>query len=164
MIQGVPKAPQRPRNWLTDRNARIGLREHLAYDVAPHIGQAEIAALVPVRQLRVIQPQTVQDRRLQVVHADRVFDDFEPEVVRAADNMAGADAAAAQPHAEGQPVMVPPAAGVLAGRPVFHHRGAPELASPHDQRRIQQAPLLEVGYERGRGPVGCKALLLEAGL
>lgn len=106
----------------------------------------------------------MQDRRLQVVHADRVFDDFEPEVVRAADNMAGADAAAAQPHAEGQPVMVPPATGVLAGRPVLHHRGAPELASPHDQRRIEQAPLLEIGYERGRGPVGREALLLEAGL
>ena len=46
-----------------------------------HIGQAEIAAGVAVGELLVIEAQQVQDRGVQVVDVDRVFDGLEAEFV-----------------------------------------------------------------------------------
>ena len=39
-------------------------------DFAAHVGQAEIAPLEAIRQPRVVEPQQVQDRGLQVVRMD----------------------------------------------------------------------------------------------
>ena len=46
-----------------------------------HVGQAELAALIGVGQPLVVQAQQVQDRGLQVVDVDRVFDDVEAQFV-----------------------------------------------------------------------------------
>jgi len=46
-----------------------------------HIGQPEIAAGVAVGELLVVEPEQVQDRRVQVVDVDRVLDRLEPELV-----------------------------------------------------------------------------------
>ena len=58
------------------------LRQHLLHNVPRDIRQPEIAAHVAVGQLRVIQAQAVQHRRLQIVNVDLVFGDIESQIVR----------------------------------------------------------------------------------
>ena len=45
------------------------------------VGEAEVAALEAVGQLRVVEAEQVQDRRLQVVDVDLVLDGGEAELV-----------------------------------------------------------------------------------
>ena len=47
-------------------------RQELAERVSAYVGQPEVAALELERQLRVVDAQAVQDRRVQVVDVDRV--------------------------------------------------------------------------------------------
>ena len=49
-------------------------RQQLLDHFAVHVGQPEVAALEPERQLRVIEAEQVQDRRVQVVDVDLVLD------------------------------------------------------------------------------------------
>ncbi|MEY4166252.1 MAG: hypothetical protein RIR52_76, partial [Acidobacteriota bacterium] len=44
------------------------------------IGEAEVAPLVFVGQARVIEPQGVEDRRVEVMDVDRIADDVVAEV------------------------------------------------------------------------------------
>ena len=112
-------------------------------DLAADVGQAEIAAGMAERQPLVVEAQEMQDRRLQVVDVDRVFDDVKPEVVgRAVDN-ARLDAAAGHPHREGLRMVVAAEAALEDGM-AFDHRRAAELAAPDHQRFVQQAALFEV--------------------
>ena len=53
------------------------------------VGEAEVASLKTVGQLRVIESKEVQHRGVQVVHVDGVFDDVVAEIVGAADGDAG---------------------------------------------------------------------------
>ena len=46
-----------------------------------HVGQAVVAALEAVGQLRVVEAEQVQDRGLQVVDVDLVLGDAEAEFV-----------------------------------------------------------------------------------
>ena len=55
---------------------RAELREQLADDGAPHVGQAEVTSLVAVGQAGVVQAKAMQDRGLQVIHFDCILDDF----------------------------------------------------------------------------------------
>ena len=49
-------------------------RQDAFHDFAVDIGQAEVAAGEAVRELLVVEPQQVQDRGVQVVDVDAVFD------------------------------------------------------------------------------------------
>ena len=49
--------------------------------VAGDIGQAEVAAVVAVGQLRVVEAEQVQDRGVQVVDADAVDDGLVADLV-----------------------------------------------------------------------------------
>ena len=60
-------------------------RQQLLHHVAVHVGQPEVAALEAEGQLRVIEAQQVQDRRLQVVDVDAVLDGDEAELVGGAE-------------------------------------------------------------------------------
>ena len=80
------------------------------------------------------KPKQVQDRRVQVVDVDAVFDGVEAELVGFAERDARFDAAAGQPHRERVGVMV---AAVVAA--ALDHRRAAELAAPDHQRVVQQA-------------------------
>lgn len=46
-----------------------------------HVGEPEIPPLEPVREPPVVDAQTVQDRRLQIVDVDRILDDVVGQVV-----------------------------------------------------------------------------------
>ena len=54
------------------------------------VGQAEVAALEAEGELQVVEAEQVQDRGLQVVDVDAVFDGVEAELVGRADRLAAA--------------------------------------------------------------------------
>ena len=72
--------------------------DNILDDLAIHVRQPEIAAGVAVGQPGVIQAQQVQDRRVQVVDVDLVFDRVIAVVVGLAVGEARLDAAAGHPH------------------------------------------------------------------
>ena len=73
-----------------DRPARPALRRFVLPtrlrrgpldDLARHVGQAEVAAVVAVGQLLVVEAEQVQDRGVQVVDADAVVDGLVADLV-----------------------------------------------------------------------------------
>src|ERR1700722_19477851 len=115
------------------------LREHLPNHLALHIGQSEIAALEAVGETLVVDPQTVEDGRLQIVNVHRVFDDIVGIVIGLAEGNAGLHTAAGDPYGE-TPAMVI-AAIIRRSEPPLAIDGAPELSAPDHQRIVQHAPL-----------------------
>ena len=53
-----------------------------------HVRQTEVAAGMMKRKAFVIQTQTVQNRRLQVVDVNRIFGHVESEIVRGSERHA----------------------------------------------------------------------------
>ena len=76
------------------------LREKLVDDVAVHIGQSSLDAVVVVGELSVIDPQEVQCGGMEVV-AERGSDGGEAEVVTGAVGSPALDATASQPDPSG---------------------------------------------------------------
>ena len=69
--------------------------------------------------------------------------------------------AAREPHSERTRVVVP--ADELRVVPPFVHRGAAELAAPHDERVIEHPALLQILHQRGRRAIGLLAQRRERG-
>ena len=65
--------------------------------VPADVGQAEFAALELVGELRVVESHQVQDRGVEVVDFDGIFDDVVAEIVGPAERDARLDAAAGHP-------------------------------------------------------------------
>src|SRR5205823_7932873 len=61
--------------FLSLPNRQPGLCKNLLHDRASNIGEAEVAALVFEGQLRVVDAEAMEDRRVQVVDVDRVLRD-----------------------------------------------------------------------------------------
>jgi hypothetical protein len=122
-----------------------------------HIRQPERAALELERQLRVVEAQEMQQRRVQVVHVHPVLHRVEAQIVRLADRLAALDTAAGEPVGEGVRVVVAAVGAAL------HHRRAAELAAPDHQSVVQHPPLLQVGDQRRRSLIGVLAVLLQVG-
>ena len=106
----------------------------------------------------MVEPEAVENRRLQVVHMDFIRGDVEAEFVGGAMRDARLDAAAGQPHRKRIGMVV------AAPRPPqhstrLHHRRPPELSTPHHQRAVEHPPLLEIGHQRGRAAVGLPRLI-----
>lgn len=53
-------------------------------DVAVHVGEAEAAAAIMIGQFLVVDAQEVEDRGLEIMHVDRVFDGLEAEIIGSA--------------------------------------------------------------------------------
>jgi len=70
------------------------------------VGQAVIAAGVRVDESLVVQPQGVQQRRLQIDDADLVLGSLIAKIVGAAVNVALLEATAGQPQREGVTVVI----------------------------------------------------------
>ena len=96
---------------MEDHHIRLG--QELGNHLACHVCEPVRPALEFEGQALVVDAEQVQERGVEVVDVDRVFDDRVAEVVGAAEGDAALDAAAGQPDAEGVLVMV--AAG-LGGR------------------------------------------------
>src|SRR5262249_52957462 len=70
------------------------LGDHRAVDVRqPHVAPVE-----SIRQLRVIEPDRIQQRGVQIVIRDRLFQRFVAEIVGRADHLPAFDAGAGHQH------------------------------------------------------------------
>jgi len=107
-------------------------------------------------ELRVIDPQAVQDGRVEVVHMDRVFGDVVRELVGLAIAHATLNSTAGEPDGKASRVMI---ASVIFGRQFpLAVNSSSKLAAPHDERVVEQSALLEVENQRGGGLIGIFAL------
>ena len=93
--------------------------------------------LVAGGELLVVEAETVEDGGLQGVDVDGGTGDVVAQLGGFADDLAGLYAAAGEPHAEGEGMMV---AAFLAGCVAaahFVHRRAAKLTAPHDERFVE---------------------------
>src|SRR5262245_62654471 len=91
-------------------------RQNPVHDIPGDVGEPEVATVVPVRELLVVEPQEVQDRGVQVVDAHPAFDGPEADVVGRPVMHAAPDAPAGHPDGERVRVVVPTAAPLLNDR------------------------------------------------
>ena len=129
--------------------------DHLRHDFSVDIGDAVVAALEAEGQPFVVDPEAMQDRRIEVVNVDRVADDVVTVVVGLADN-ARPDPATREPHREAAAVMI---AAVVVLQAALSVDGASELAAPDDERLIEQAALGQVANQGGLGLVDTKCMV-----
>src|SRR5688500_18228072 len=81
------------------------------------VGEGLDAAVAAAGEPAVVQPDQVQDGRLQVADADPVHGSGAAEVARRAVSLPPLDAAAGQPDGEGVPVVVTAVAVLGVGQP-----------------------------------------------
>ena len=114
----------------------------------------------------MVEAQEVQDRGVQVVNVDLVFDGLEAELVGRAVDVAALDAAAGQPHREAVVVMVAAVhlALIRARSRQLDGRRAAELAAPDDQRVVEHPALFQILQEGADGLVALPAQLAMTGL
>src|SRR5437588_399482 len=122
-------------------------RQQLRHHLAGHVGQPKIPTLEAVRQLEVVQAEQMQQRGMEIVDVNGVLDNAPADVIGLADDLPALDAAAGHPDAKGKGMMVP-TTDALEAWSIFPQGGAAELRGPDDQRRVQQAALLEIFEER----------------
>ena len=132
----------------------VSSRQQFADNMAMHIGQPELAARVEMGQPLVVDAELMQDRRLQVMHVDRLIDDMEPKVIGRSIAEAPLHPAAGQPHRVRLRMMIATEASAECGI-VLDHRRASELATPDDERLVEQAASLEVRHQRSRCLITC---------
>ena len=99
---------------------------HLAVD----IGQSILPPLVLEQESFMIDPQQVQDRRVEIVNVDRILGDVVREVVGASMDMALFHPRPGEHRREATRMMV--AAALLFGSLGIDR--SPELSSPDDKR------------------------------
>ena len=102
-------------------------------DVSP----SKVAACVAIGQALVIEAGRVQNRRVQVVKVDLVFDGVVSVIVGATKAHSRPDPSTSEPHGEAMRVVV------TAVR-VLSNRSSPKLASPDHQCLVEQAALLQI--------------------
>ena len=102
--------------------------------------------LKAVRELFVIDAHEVQDRCLQVVDMNRIFDRVHGELVTFSITNPGLHAAAGHPHGKGVRMMVsPPALPILDI--TLNKRSAAEFSTPNHQRILQQSAFFKICNE-----------------
>ena len=104
-------------------------------DVAVDVGQPEVAAGVFVGQRLVIESQQMEDRRVQIVEVHAVFHRGNAVLVGRAIGRATLHASAGHPEGESGGVVVAPVR-------LLDVRRAAELATPNNQRLLEQTSLL----------------------
>src|SRR5437773_5331230 len=82
------------------------LCENRSNHFAVHIRQTIVAPLETIGQFRVIEPEEVKNRRVQIVHVNFVFHRVEAEVICLAIDDAGLDPAPGEPHGVAVRMMV----------------------------------------------------------
>src|SRR3954452_24846798 len=97
------------------------------------VGQAERPPLELVGELRVVESEQVQHRRVQVMHVYLVLRDIEAKLIGLAENDTALESAACHPHRECIRMMI------ASIGPALHHRGTAKLAAPDNDRVIQQS-------------------------
>ena len=118
------------------------LAEDVVYDFAMDVGEPEVAACVFERQLLVIEPELMKQRGMEIMNMNSATDASEAELVRLAVRVAGLEAATSNPNGKAKWV-------VIAASSIFLCvRRATELASPPNNRIVEQTTLFEVLEQR----------------
>ena len=94
----------------------------------------------------MVQPQQVQQRRVQIVERDRLLHRLEAELVGRSNHLTAFDAGAGHQHGLRAGVVIAP-------DPALRDRHAPELRVHDDQRPVQQTARLEVGQQACHRPI-----------
>src|SRR5256884_5174538 len=144
-----------PASWKSN-----SLREDVFNHFAVDVRDAKVAALERIRKFAVGDAQAAQNRGVEVVNVDRIFDDIVAVIVGLAIADAGFDSTAGHPDRVAAAVVVTTVV-VLFNLALTIDR-APEFPAPDYQRVIKQAASLEVFDERGAGLVRVLALLFDA--
>ena len=129
--------------------------------MAVHVSETVIAALVAEGQLGVLDPQQVQQGRVQIVDVNRVFDDVEAELVGRPESDPRLDPAARHPHRESLRVVVASEAASERGAGLDHGRPS-EFATPDHKRVLEESALLQIHHQGGGGLVDLESLGLDA--
>src|SRR6516165_4353352 len=106
-----------------------------------HIGEAEVAAVVAMRQAGMFEAKQVENGGVHIVHVDLAGESVMAELVGGAVDKAGLDAAAGEELREAAGVVI--ASGAIA----LGVGCAAEFAAPPDQRVCKEPALLEIGKE-----------------
>ena len=132
------------------------LCQNVFHDDATHVGQSKVAPGIVVGQAFVIQAQQVQDRGVQVVDVDWVFNGVPAEFVGGAVSHASSDAAASQPHRESERMMIATVLSLGSGR-------ATEFTTPDHQRLVEQAARFQILKQTGDRLIGGEGIVLVSG-
>src|SRR5262245_54208353 len=90
--------PAVPGKTAADRRGTLKTRgQHVVDHFSEYVGEAEVTAGVAIRQLLVIEPEAVQDRRLHVVDVNPALDRVETQIIGLSQRHAGLDPAAGHP-------------------------------------------------------------------
>src|SRR5439155_6967624 len=117
--------------------------EKLRDDFAVNVGQTPVDAVMTEGQLRVVDAQEVQHRRMDIIAVSRIYRRFVGPLVARAVGNAAFGAAAREPGGVGEGIVIA-TFGALAAR------HATEFRCPHHNRVVQQAAGFQVFDERGR--------------
>ena len=85
---------------------RPASRQNFPHHIPGHIRQSEIPPTIPVSQFRVIHPQRMKHRGVQIMNMNGVLHRLEAELVRIAVSDAAFDAAASQQRREAVAVVI----------------------------------------------------------
>src|SRR5690606_35949131 len=113
------------------------------------VGEPEWPSLELICEFFMVQPELIENGSLDVVYTYLPPDWIVTNLIRFSPRHALLDAAAGHPHGEGLQVMVPPHERHLFSVAVFLHGCPSEFSTPHHQRFIQQAALLQI-QQQGR--------------
>src|SRR5260221_7824576 len=105
-----------------------------------NVGEPKIAALESIGQPGVVQTKQVEDRRVQIVNVNFVFDGIKSQFICFAVKDAWFDTATGEPDSVAMRMMVAP--DLVGFRFALHHGRASEFASPDNERFIQQPTFL----------------------
>src|ERR1700679_677711 len=117
------------------------LYEKFLANPSADVGQAEITALMPVGELRVIEAQAIENRGLKVVDVNFVLCDVEADVVGLSYGLASFDSSARKPHAESERMMVAAFVARLTGSANLDHWRASDWPAPDHSRIVEQPAL-----------------------
>ncbi len=122
-----------------------------------NIRQLFVASIVMEAEFFVVQAEQMQDGGVEIRDGDWLLNRFISEIVGVSMRQTALDRAARNPQTESKLMMI---ASVFS----LGHRRTSEFATPDDQRVLEQAPLFQIGQERGCRPVGFPANVAQTGL
>ena len=128
-------------------------------NLAGDVGEAEITALISKGELLMVDPEAMQCGGMKIVHGNSARGGVKTELVGGTMGDPSPDSAAGHPEGESVRVMItaPGFAGAL------NHRRAADFTSPDDEGLFEQASLLEVSNQGGRGAVNGLTLAMMIG-
>ncbi len=140
-----------PRNRFNDASRLTKILQNLRDNPAfAFRSQSLLLAVVQVGHLGVIKAKLVQQRRLEIIRVDDVFDCLVAELVSFTEGHTRLDASASEPGRKALAIVVSAAGCGISLR----HWQASNLAPPMDDRAVEQSSSLQVCDKRSGGLVG----------